>query len=90
MATGKMTRHMASESTVTSTELATRATGRKISSTDRASKPGQMVQAIRETMLKDARMVKDVSPGLIRALTRETSSRTTLKVTVSQTPSLDF
>ena len=84
MATGKMTRHMDSESTVILMEHATKATGKKISSMVKAWRLGQMVQVIKETMLKDAKTVKDVSPGPTRARTQATSSRTTSRDMVSR------
>ena len=72
MATGKMTRHTALEFIVILMELVIRDTGRRISSTDRALKPGQMVQATRETTSKGARMERAASHGQTRALTQGT------------------
>ena len=72
MATGKMTRLMALEFIVILMELGIRDTGRKISNMDRALKPGQMVQAIKEIMLKVARTEKAASHGQTRALTQGT------------------
>ena len=82
MATGKMTRHTALEFTVILTELVIRDIGRKISNTDRALKPGQMVQATRETTSKGARMEKAASHGQTRALTQGTLLRIISKAKV--------
>ena len=82
MATGKMTRHTALEFIVILTELVIRDTGRRISSTDRALKPGQMVQATRETTSKGARMEKAASRGQTRALTQGTLLRIISKAKV--------
>ena len=82
MATGKMTRHTALEFIVILTELVIRDTGRRISSTDRALKPGQMVQATRETTSKGARMEKAASHGQTRALTQGTLLRIISKAKV--------
>ena len=70
-----MIKRMDSEFIVILMEHATKATGKKTSSMVKVWRLGQMVQAIKETMLKDAKMVKAASPGLIRARTKETSFR---------------
>ena len=75
MATGKMIRLTALEFIVILTELVIRDTGRKISSTDKALKLGQMVQATRETTSKDARMERAASHGQTKALTQGTLLR---------------
>ena len=49
MVTGRMTRPMASEYTVILMELVTRATGKKINSMAKGSRPGPMEPATRET-----------------------------------------
>ena len=49
MVTGRMTRLMASEYTVISMELVTRATGKKINSMARGSRLGLMERATKET-----------------------------------------
>ena len=74
---------MGSEPTVTWTEPNTEVTGKKISSMATGWRRGPMVPAMKETMWKDASMGKGASRGVIRALTRVNSSRTTLKATVS-------
>ena len=83
--TGRTTRPMGSEFTVIWTEHATKAIGKKTSSMVKAWRLGQMVQAIKETMLKDAKTVKAASLGRIKAHTTETSSKTTLRAMVSAT-----
>ena len=72
MATGKMTRHMALESTVISTELGTKATGKKINNMDKVLRRGQMEQAIKATMLRAVKTERAALRGQIRALTQGT------------------
>ncbi len=56
-----------------------RDTGKKTSNMVKALKHGLMVQAIRETMLKARNMAKESLPGLMEALTKASSTKTTLK-----------
>ena len=72
MATGKMTRHMASESTVISTELGTKATGKKINNMVKVLRRGQMEQAIRATTLKAVKTERAALHGQTKALTQGT------------------
>ena len=72
MATGKMIRLMASESTVISMELGTKATGKKINNMDKVLRRGQMEQVIRATMLRAVKMVRAALHGQTRALTQGT------------------
>ena len=72
MATGKMIRLMASESTVISMELGTKATGKKINNMDKVLRRGQMEQAIKATMLRAVKMVRAALHGQTRALTQGT------------------
>ena len=72
MATGKMIRLMASESTVISMELGTKATGKKINNMDKVLRRGQMEHSLRATMLRAVKMVRVALHGQTRALTQGT------------------
>ncbi len=56
-----------------------RDTGKKTSNMVKALKHGLTVQAIRETMLKARSMAKESLPGLMEALIKVSSTKTTLK-----------
>jgi hypothetical protein len=76
MVIGKMIKLTDSESTVTWTVHAMRDSGKKINSTERALKLGQMEPAIKEIMLKEENMAMVNSHGLTEAHTLANSLKT--------------
>lgn len=81
---GKMIKHTVMAFTAILTVRATWVTGRKTSSTEKVSKPGQTAQAIKVNMSKAKNTASAASLGRTTAHIQATSSRTTSKEKVSE------
>ena len=80
---GRMTKLMDTEFTLISREHATKATLKTTRNMAGEWKIGRMVQLSKETTLMVSKMETDISPGPIRARTKENSSRVISRAKVS-------
>ena len=76
MDSGRMTRHMDTASILILTEPDIKVIGKKTNNTEKVSKHGPMVQAMKETISKARNMVLASSHGLMAAHIKDSSTRT--------------